>query len=60
MWLGGKKSACQCRRQDAREAGLIFGSEDALEEEMSTYSTILASEIPRTEEPGELQSTDTT
>ena len=31
--------------------------EDPLEEEMSTYSTILAWEIPWTEEPGRLQST---
>ena len=30
--------------------------EDALEEEMATHSSILAREIPRTEEPGGLQS----
>ena len=30
--------------------------EDPLEEEMATYSSILAWEIPRTEEPGGLQS----
>ena len=30
--------------------------EDPLEEEMTTYSSILAWEIPQTEEPGELQS----
>ena len=32
------------------------GWEDPLEEEMATYSSILAWEIPWTEEPGRLQS----
>ena len=32
------------------------GQEDLLEEEMTTYSSILAWDIPRTEEPGGLQS----
>ena len=32
------------------------GWEDFLEEEMATYSRILAREIPETEEPGGLQS----
>ena len=32
------------------------GREDSLEEEMATYSSILAWKIPRTEEPGRLQS----
>ena len=32
------------------------GQEDPLEEEMATHSSILAWEIPRTEEPGGLQS----
>jgi len=32
------------------------GGEDLLEKEMATHSSILAWEIPRTEEPGELQS----
>ena len=32
------------------------GLEDPLEEEMATHSSILAWEIPWTEEPGELQS----
>ena len=31
------------------------GQEDPLEEEMATHSSILAWEIPRTEEPGGLQ-----
>ena len=43
----GKESACQCRR---------LGQEDPLEEEMATYSRILALEIPGTEEAGGLQS----
>ena len=36
-------------------AGLIPGSEDALEKEMATRSRILAWRIPWTEEPGRLQ-----
>ena len=32
------------------------GREDPLEKEMETHSSIFAREIPRTEEPGELQS----
>ena len=31
-----------------------LGGEDPLEEEMATYSTILAWEIPQTEEPGRI------
>ena len=33
-----------------------LGQEDPLEEEMATHSNILAWRIPRTEEPGGLQS----
>ena len=33
-----------------------LGWEDLLQEEMATHSSILAGRIPRTEEPGELQS----
>ena len=33
-----------------------LGQEDSLEEEMATQSSILAWRIPRTEEPGGLQS----
>ena len=33
-----------------------LGGKDPLEEEMATHSSILAWEIPRTEEPGRLQS----
>ena len=35
----------------------FLGSEDPLEEEMATQSSILAWSIPWTEEPGGLQST---
>ena len=34
-----------------------LGREDPLEEKMATHSSIVAWEIPWTEEPGELQST---
>ena len=33
-----------------------LGQEDPLEKEMATHSSVLAWEIPRTEEPGGLQS----
>ena len=33
-----------------------LGQEDPVEKEMATHSSILAWEIPRTEEPGKLQS----
>ena len=36
--------------------GRSLGREDPLEEEMATHSSILAWEIPQTEEPGGLQS----
>ena len=35
---------------------LSLGMEDPLEKEMTAHSSILAWEIPRTEEPGRLQS----
>ena len=35
-----------------------LGQEDPLEKEMATHSSILAWEIPWTEEPGKLQSTE--
>ena len=34
-----------------------LGQKDPLEQEIATHSSILAWEIPRTEEPGRLQST---
>ena len=48
----GKESTCQCRRRKMRS----LGREDLLEKEMVTQSSILAWEIPWTEEPGGLQS----
>ena len=41
-------------KQETRDQAL--GLEDPLEEEMATHSSIRAWEIPRTEEPGGLQS----
>ena len=50
----GKETACQCRK---REIGVrSLGQEDPLEEGTATHSSILAWRIPRTEEPGGLQS----
>ena len=40
----------------AREAGLILGQEDSLENTMTTHTSILAWKIPWTEHPDELQS----
>ena len=50
-WLSSKESACH-----AGDVSLIPGSEDLLEKEMATHSSIPAWEIPRTEEAGGLQS----
>ena len=41
---------------NAGDLGSILGCEDSLEEEMATHSSILAWRIPRTKEPGGLQS----
>ena len=41
---------------NAGDLDLIPGGEDPLEEEMANHSSILAWEIPWTEEPGRLQS----
>ena len=46
----GKASAC-----NAGDPGSISGSEDLLEKEMATHSSILAWKIPWTEESGRLQ-----
>ena len=45
----GKDSACI-----AQDSGSIPGLEDPLEKEVATHSSILAWEIPWTEEPGGL------
>ena len=41
---------------DTRDTVLIPGLENPLEKEMTNHSSILAWEIPQTEEPGGLQS----
>ena len=52
--VSSKEPACQCRR--SKETWVrSLGWEDPLEKEMSTHSSILAWEIPWTEEPGRLQ-----
>ena len=51
-WLSGKESDCS-----AEDPGLILDQEDPLEKEMATHISVLAWEIPWTEEPGGLQST---
>ena len=51
-WLSGKEPAYQCRRLGFDS----LGQEGPLEKEMATHSTILAWEIPWTEEPGGLKS----
>ena len=43
---------------NAGDMGLIPGSRSSLREGMETHSSIFAWEIPWTEEPGGLQSTD--
>ena len=45
--LIGKESACQCRRPEFNP----WGQEDPLEKEIAIHSSILAWEIPWTEEP---------
>ena len=50
-----KKKKIRLPMQDTLICSL--GQEDPLEEEMATHSSILAWEIPWTEEPGGLQST---
>ena len=50
----GKESSCQCQEmQEIRVRSLSW--EDPLEKEVATHSSILAGEIPWTEEPGGLQ-----
>ena len=53
-WLSGKEFTYNAG--DAEDVGLIPGGEDLLEKEMATHSSILAWEIPWTEEPGRLVS----
>ena len=50
-WLSGKESAC-----NAGDQVQALGQEDALEQEVATYSSILAWRMPWAEEPDGLQS----
>ena len=55
-WLSGKESAWR-QMQDTQETWVQpLGQEDPLKEGMVTHCSILAWEIPWTEEPGELHS----
>ena len=49
-------SEVKASAHDEGDPGSILGSEDPLEKEMATHSSILAWRIPWTEEPGRLQS----
>ena len=53
-WLRAKESPCSSGAVE--DPGSIPGSGRPLEKEMATHSSILAWEIPWTEEPGGLQS----
>ena len=53
LWLSGKIIHLPMQEMQVKS----LGWEDPLEKEMATHSSILAWEIPWTEEPGGLQST---
>ena len=53
---GSDGKATACNAGAAGYMGSIPGSGKSLEEEMATHCSILARRIPRTEEPGGLQS----
>ena len=55
-WLSSKEYTCQCRRHRRPWFNSIPGQKDPLEKEMATHFSILAWEIPWSEEPGGLQS----
>ena len=51
----GKESTCNAGDTgDMRDMSSFPGQEDPLEEEMAAHSSILAWEIPWTEEPGRI------
>ena len=54
--LSSKESACSAETEETWVQSL--GWEDPLEKEMAAHSSILAGRIPRTEEPGRLQSVE--
>ena len=51
-----KEPTCQCKSHKETQVRSL-GEEDSLKKEMATHSSILAWEIPWTEDPGGLQST---
>ena len=53
-WLSSKESACKAADERIQSPDQA----DALEKEKATHFSILAWEIPRTEEPGGVQSTE--
>ena len=54
--LSGKESICLLMQETQETQVWSLGQEDPLEEEMATYSSILAWEIPWIKESGGLQS----
>ena len=54
-WLSGKRIHLPMQKIQATQIPSL-GQEDPLEEEMAPHSSILAWEIPWTEEPGGLRS----
>ena len=60
IWGGASLVAERLKRLPAMWETWVrsLGWEDPLEKEMATHSSILAWEIPRMEEPGDLQSTE--
>ena len=51
--IGSDDTGSAC---DVGDLGSILGWEDPLEKELATHASVLVWEIPRTEEPGGLQS----
>ena len=56
-WLSSKESTCQCL--NVSDTGSVLGWKDPLGKEMATHSSILAWEIPQTEEPGRIEKSQT-
>ena len=58
FWRTGFPRGSVVKNLSAKEEMQVWslGPEDPLEKEMTTHSSILASETPRTEEPGRLWS----
>ena len=56
LWMALAAENPPANEGDLRDTGSILGREDLLEEDTATHSSILAWKIPRTEDPGGLQS----